>query len=223
MGDFEEAIDRVLAGLKRKRVMSAREREIVACHEAGHAVVASVLPGVDPVHKLSIVQRGYEALGHTLQLPSEERYLRTRQELLNQLAVWLGGRAAEEIVFQEVSTGGQNDLERATDVARSMVTRYGMSDALGPVALDRRSRALFLPIPGIDTTTEALAEQTSREIDVEVKRLMTEAYGTAVHLLRDRRPALDAIVRRLLDREVVEGDEVRSIVKTTVVTGPRAA
>jgi cell division protease FtsH len=223
MGDFEEAIDRVLAGLKRKRVMSAREREIVACHEAGHAVVASVLPGVDPVHKLSIVQRGYEALGHTLQLPSEERYLRTRCELLSQLAVWLGGRAAEELVFQEVSTGGQHDLERATDVARSMVTQYGMSDTLGPVALDRRSRPLFLPIPGVDTTMEPRAEQTSREIDVEVKRLMTEAHQAAIGVLREHRPALDAIMRRLLDREVVEGDEVRSVVKSLAETGPRAA
>jgi cell division protease FtsH len=175
MADVEEAIDRVLTGLKRKRVMSPREREIVACHEAGHAVVASVLPGVDPVHKLSIVQRGYEALGRTLQLPPEDRYLRTRAELFNQLAVWLGGRAAEEIVFREVSTGGQNDLERATEVARSMVTQLGMSDTLGPVALDRRRRPAFLPVPGVDTAAEPLSEQTAREVDVEVKRLMIEA------------------------------------------------
>lgn len=131
MADFEEAIDRVLAGLKRKRLMTAREREIVAAHEAGHAVVASVLPGVDPVHKISIVQRGYDALGHTLQLPSEERYLRTRQDLRHQLAVWLGGRAAEELVFREISTGGHNDLQQATDVARAMVAQYGMSEAIG--------------------------------------------------------------------------------------------
>jgi cell division protease FtsH len=223
MSDFEEAIDRVLAGLKRKRVMSPREREMVACHEAGHAVVASVLPGVDPVHKLSIVQRGYEALGHTLQLPSEERYLRTRPELLNQLAVWLGGRAAEEILFHEASTGGHNDLQRATEVARAMVTQYGMSDTLGPVALDRRSRPAFLPVPGVEMTPEPLAEQTSREIDVEVKRLMTEAHETAVGVLRDHRAALEAVMRRLLDREVVEGSEVRTLVKSAAATGPRAA
>jgi cell division protease FtsH len=147
MGDFEEAIDRVLAGLKRKRVMSQREREMVACHEAGHAIVASVLPGVDPVHKISIVQRGYDALGHTLQLPPEDRYLRTRRELRNQLAVWLGGRAAEELVFQEISTGGHNDLRRATDVARAMVAEYGMSDEIGPVAVDGRERTPFLEAP----------------------------------------------------------------------------
>jgi cell division protease FtsH len=223
MGDFEEAIDRVLAGLKRKRVMSPQERETVACHEAGHAIVASVLPGVDPVHKISIVQRGYEALGHTLQLPEEERYLRTRRDLLHQLAVWLGGRAAEELVFHEISTGGQNDLLRATEMARAMVTQYGMSDALGPVTLDRPGRAPFLPVPGMESATEALAEQTAREIDVEVKRLMTEAQEEAVRVLRAHRAALDAVMRKLLEREVVEGADVRSLVKSAAVSGPRAA
>jgi len=224
MGDVEEAIDRVLAGLKRKRVMSPREREVVACHEAGHAVVASLLPGVDPVHKLSIVQRGYAALGHTLQLPAEDRYLRTRQELLNQLAVWLAGRAAEELLFHEISTGGQNDLQRATDVARSMVTQYGMSDTLGPVALDRPRRPPFLPVPGVDAAAESVAEQTLREIDVEVKRLMTEAHDTAAGVLRGHRAALEAVMRRLLDREVLEGAEVRSLVTgAAAADGPRAA
>jgi len=209
MGDFEEAIDRVLAGLKRKRVMSPRERKIVACHEAGHAIVASVLPGVDPVHKISIVQRGYDALGHTLQLPPEDRYLRTRRELLNQLAVWQGGRAAEELVFQEISTGGHSDLRRATDVARAMVAEYGMSDVIGPVAVDGRERAPFLQAPGVQV--EPLAEETARQIDLEVKRLMIDAHGGALSVLRERRAALDEIVRRLLDREVVEGEEVRGV------------
>jgi cell division protease FtsH len=203
--------------------MSPQERETVACHEAGHAIVASVLPGVDPVHKISIVQRGYEALGHTLQLPEEERYLRTRRDLLHQLAVWLGGRAAEELVFHEISTGGQNDLLRATEMARAMVTQYGMSDALGPVTLDRPGRAPFLPVPGMESATEALAEQTAREIDVEVKRLMTEAQEEAVRVLRAHRAALDAVMRKLLEREVVEGADVRSLVKSAAVSGPRAA
>ena len=210
MADFEEAIDRVMAGLKRKRIMSPREREMVAAHEAGHAVVASVLPGVDPVHKISIVQRGYDALGHTLQLPSEDHYLRTRQELGNQLAVWLGGRAAEEIVFQEISTGGQNDLQRATEVARAMVAELGMSDTVGPVAFHTRSRAPFLPVPGFEQP-EAIAEETAREIDIEVKRLMTDAHDRAIHVLREHRPTLDGLVRLLLEREVVEGDEVRRL------------
>jgi len=219
--DFEEAIDRVLAGLKRKRVMSRREREIVACHEAGHAIVASVLPGADPVHKISIVQRGYDALGHTLQLPSEDRYLRTRPELLNQLAVWLGGRAAEALVFQEISTGGHNDLRRATDVARAMVAEYGMSDAIGPVAVDGRERAPFPQAPGMETPP--FAEETAREVDLEVKRLMTDAHNVALSILRERRTALSEIMRRLLDREVVEGDEVRGVLAGAPPAGAHAA
>jgi len=215
MTDFEEAIDRVLAGLKRQRVMSPREREIVAAHEAGHAIVASVLPGVDPVHKISIVQRGYDALGHTLQLPSEDRYLRTRQELRHQLAVWLGGRAAEEIVFREISTGGHNDLQRATDVARAMVAQYGMSDAIGPVAVGDRNRAPFLPVPGAEPPT-SVAEETAREVDVEVKGLMVEAYDSALRVLGEHRAALDAVMHLLLAREVVDGDEVRRLLNQPV-------
>jgi cell division protease FtsH len=222
MADFEEAIDRVLAGLKRKRVMSPREREMVAAHEAGHAVVASVLPGVDPVHKISIVQRGYEALGHTLQLPSEDRYLRTREELRHQLAVWLGGRAAEELVSQEVSTGGHNDLQRATDVARAMVAEYGMSDVIGPVAVGTRGHAPFLAVPGMERP-DAIAEQTTREIDLEVKHLMTEAHDRAVQILRDHRPTLDAVIRLLLEREVVDGDEVRRLLAVETAPGLRLA
>ena len=210
LGDFEEAIDRVLAGLKRKRVMSEREREMVAAHEAGHAIVASALPGVDPVHKISIVQRGYEALGHTLQVPTEDRYLRTRDELYHQLAVWLGGRAAEELVFGEVSTGAHNDLQHATEVARAMVAEYGMSDVLGPVAVNTTPRTPFLPVPGAENAS-AVAPETSREVDLEVKKLMTEAYATASRLLRDHRKALDAVVRLLLEHEVVEGDDVRRL------------
>jgi len=210
MANFEEALDRVLAGLKRRRAMSRREQEIVATHEAGHAVVASVLPGVDPVHKISIVQRGYEALGHTLQLPLEERHLRTRQDLRHQLAVWLGGRAAEELAFQEISTGGHNDLRQATEVARAMVAELGMSDAIGPVAVSRTPRALFLPVSGLEHG-ETVAEQTAREVDVEVKRLMTEAQGRALQVLREHRTTLDAVVRLLLEREVVSGEDVRRL------------
>ena len=208
--DFEEAIDRVLAGLKRKRVMSDREREMVAAHEAGHAIVASVLPDVDPVHKISIVQRGYEALGHTLQVPSEDRYLRTREELHNQLAVWLGGRAAEEMVFHDVSTGAHNDLQHATEVARAMVAEYGMSDVLGPVAVNTRPRTPFLPVPGIENSP-TIAPETSREVDLEVKKLMTEAGAAASRILREHRKTLEAVVRLLLEREVVEGDEIRRL------------
>jgi cell division protease FtsH len=202
--------------------MSAREREMVAAHEAGHALVASVLPGVDPVHKISIVQRGYDALGHTLQLPSEERYLRTRDELRHQLAVWLGGRAAEELVFQEVSTGGHNDLQHATDVARAMVAEYGMSDAVGPVAVRTRARTVFLPVPGMDAP-EPIAQETAREIDLEVKRLMSEAHEQALQILGEHRLTLDAVVRLLLEHEVVEGEEVRRLLAAEAVPALRIA
>src|SRR5438034_822656 len=138
MKDFDAAIDRLIAGLEKKRVMSTKEREIVAYHESGHAIVASVLPGLDPVHKISIVQRGFGALGYTMQLPLEDRYLMTRRDLLSQLAVLLGGRTAEEIALGEISTGAQNDLQRATDIARAMVTEFGMSERLGAIKYDRQ-------------------------------------------------------------------------------------
>src|SRR5688500_9187016 len=132
MSDFNDAIDRLIAGLEKKRVMSVREREMVAYHESGHAIVATALPGLDPVHKISIVQRGFGALGYTMQLPLEDRYLLTRRDLENQMSVLLGGRSAEEIALGEISTGAQNDLQRATDIARAMVTQFGMSEDLGP-------------------------------------------------------------------------------------------
>jgi cell division protease FtsH len=216
MSDFEEALDRLVAGLKRKRLMSAREREIVAVHEAGHAIVASRLPGVDSVHRVSIVQRGYDALGHTLQMPAEERYLKTRQELSNQLAVWLGGRAAEALVFHEISTGGHNDLQQATEVARAMVAQFGMSEAVGPVAFDVRRRQAFLG--GGAEPAEPVAQETAREIDLEVKRLMIDADGRARQILGEDREALDTIVRRLLEQEVVEGDEIRHLLSQQPAT-----
>jgi cell division protease FtsH len=212
MSDFEEAIDRILAGLKRKRLMSGREREMVAAHESGHAIVASMLAGVDPVHKISIVQRGYGALGHTLQLPPEDRYLRTHEELRNQLAVWVAGRAAEELLFHDVSTGAHNDLQHATEMARAMVTEYGMSEVIGPVALAPRNRAPFLPVSGVEST-EIVAEETAREIDIEVKRLMTQAHAQAVKILSEQRSALSALIRLLLEREVVDGGEVRRLLQ----------
>jgi cell division protease FtsH len=220
MSDFEEAIDRVLTGLKRKRLMSPRERERVAAHEAGHAIVASLLPGADPVHKISIVQRGYEALGHTLQLPSEDRYLRTRQELRAHLAVFVAGRAAEEIVFNETSTGGQNDLQRATEVARAMVAEYGMSDAIGPVAVDLRTRSPYLPVVGTENV-ERVSEETAREVDHEVRLLMTDAHETASRLLQEHRTTLDAVIRLLLEHEVVEGEDVRRLLAGDTVPAPR--
>jgi cell division protease FtsH len=210
MRDFDEAIDRLIAGLEKKRVMNVRERQIVAYHESGHAIIASVLPGLDPVHKISIVQRGFGALGYTMQLPLEDRYLMTRTDLRHQLAVLLGGRTAEEIALGEISTGAQNDLQRASDIARAMVTEWGMSDALGAVnyAGDKRSRFLELGMPQERGT---YAENTAQQIDAEVKRIMTEAHDTARRILTDHRSSLESVTRLLLEKEVMEGDELRRL------------
>ncbi len=210
MADFEEAIDRLIAGLEKKRVMSKKEREIVAYHESGHAIVATAIPGMDPVHKISIVQRGFGALGYTMQLPLEDRYLMQRRDLHNQLAVLLGGRTAEEIALGEISTGAQNDLQRATDIARAMVTEWGMSDTLGAINYDGHKRSKFLDI-SMGPERGAYAEDTARLIDAEVKRIMNEAHGEARRILSERRDLLETVTRRLLDKEVMEGDELRTI------------
>ena len=210
MADFEEAIDRLIAGLEKKRVMSQKEREIVAYHESGHALVATLIPGMDPVHKISIVQRGFGALGYTMQLPLEDRYLMQRRDLLNQLAVLLGGRTAEEIALGEISTGAQNDLLRATDIARAMVTEWGMSDALGAINYDGHNRSKFLDIP-IGPERGAYAEDTAKLIDAEVKRIMTDAHGEARQILAGHRDMLEKVARRLLEQEVMEGGELRTL------------
>src|ERR1035437_3784625 len=169
--DFESAIDRLIAGLEKKRVMSTKERKIVAYHESGHAIVATMLPGLDPVHKISIVQRGFGALGYTMQLPLEDRYLMTRTDLHSQLAVLLGGRTAEEIALGEISTGAQNDLQRASDIARAMVTEFGMSESLGAVSFDSHTRNRFLDV-SLGGERGNYAEDTAREIDTEVRRIV---------------------------------------------------
>jgi cell division protease FtsH len=208
MRDFDEAIDRLIAGLEKKRVMNSKEREIVAYHESGHAIVASALPGLDPVHKISIVQRGFGALGYTMQLPLEDRYLMQRRDLLAQLAVLLGGRTAEEIALGEISTGAQNDLQRATDIARSMVTEWGMSDLLGVVHYNGHSRNRFLDIP-LGPERGEYGEDTARLIDSEVKRILSDAHEQARSILTEKRDVLEQITRRLLDIEVMEGDDLR--------------
>ncbi|MBI2834480.1 MAG: ATP-dependent metallopeptidase FtsH/Yme1/Tma family protein, partial [Acidobacteria bacterium] len=210
MADFDEAIERLIAGLEKKRVMSPKEREIVAYHESGHAIVASDLPGLDPVHKISIVQRGFGALGYTMQLPLEDRYLMQRGDLLNQLSVLLAGRTAEEIAFDEISTGAQNDLQRATDIARAMVTEFGMSDKLGAVNYDGNKHNRFLDLP-FPIERGAYAEHTAELIDAEVKRIMTDAHDQARRVLLQRRDALDLVARRLLEKEVIEGAELREL------------
>jgi cell division protease FtsH len=210
MRDFESAIDRLVAGLEKRRVMSTKEREIVAYHESGHAIVASVLPDLDPVHKISIVQRGFGALGYTMQLPLEDRYLMTRGDLLSQLAVLLAGRTAEEIALGEISTGAQNDLQRATDIARAMVTEFGMSDALGAINYDGNKRARFLDIP-MPQERGLHGEDTARLIDAEIKRILTDAHDKARDILTTHREKLETVTRRLLEIEVMEGDELRRL------------
>jgi cell division protease FtsH len=210
MKDFEEAIDRLIAGLEKKRVMSTKERRIVAYHESGHAIVASVLPGLDPVHKISIVQRGFGALGYTMQLPLEDRYLLTREDLLSQLSVLLAGRTAEEIAFGHLSTGAQNDLQRATDIARAMVTEFGMSEMLGAVNYNGHKRNAFLDTPFMQERGN-YSEDTALKIDSEVKRIVGEATITAREVLQARRTVLDTLSERLLEKEVIESEELRAI------------
>ena len=210
MKDFDEAIDRVIAGLEKKRVMSDKERRIVAYHESGHAIVATTIPGLDPVHKISIVQRGFGALGYTMQLPLEDRYLMTRQDLQSQLAVLLGGRSAEEIAFGEISTGAQNDLQRATDIARAMVTEFGMSDALGAVNYNGHKRGMFLDMPFAQERGN-YAEDTAQKIDAEVKRILDAAHDEARRVLRERRGTLDELSTRLLQKEVIEAEELMAV------------
>ncbi len=211
MVDFDDAIDRVVAGVERKtRVMNKREKEIVAYHESGHALVATALPGVDPVRKISIIPRGIGALGYTQQLPTEDRYLMTRSELEDRLCVLLGGRVAEEVVFGDISTGAQDDLQKATDIALSMVTQYGMSDVLGLRTFDRERRSPFLDSPM--STRKDYSEDKASVIDAEVERLLEGAHAKVRAILTGWRELLDGVARRLMVAEMIEGEELRRLV-----------
>jgi cell division protease FtsH len=210
MSEFDEAIDRLIAGLEKKRVINPKEREIIAYHESGHAIVASALSGMDPVHKISIVARGFGALGYTMQLPTEDRYLMQKEDLVNQMTVLLGGRSAEEVALGAISTGAQNDLQRATDLARAMVTEWGMSDRVGVVHFDQGRRSRFLDVP-MPAERGPYSEDTARLIDDEVKALVTGSHEAARRILREQRDMLEQVTRRLLEKEVMEGDELRAI------------
>lgn len=210
LSDFEEAINRLIAGLeKKKKVISKKEQEIIAYHESGHAIVAESVPHADKVHRISIIPRGIAALGYTLQLPTEDRYLLTKAELLDRLAVLLGGRVAEEVIFNEISTGAQNDLERATGIARSMVVEYGMSEKLGPVTFGTGKKPLFLDI-GYTPTSE-FSEETSRLIDEEIKKIINETHSRVRKILEDKKDKLITLGKLLIEKEVIEGDELRKI------------
>ncbi|NUO08006.1 MAG: ATP-dependent metallopeptidase FtsH/Yme1/Tma family protein [Candidatus Brocadia sp.] len=217
MDSFEEAINRLVAGLeKKKRVMSKREQEIIAYHESGHALVAESVPGADKVHRISIIPRGISALGYTLQLPTEDRYLLTRSELLDRLAVLLGGRVAEELKFHEISTGAQNDLERATDIAMSMVREYGMSEKLGPMTFQNGRRQQFLDI-GYRTGRE-LSEEVSKDIDNEVKKIIFDTHARVKGILEENKDRLETLAKLLLEKEVIEGEELRKIISEIAPT-----
>ncbi|MCX7874337.1 MAG: ATP-dependent zinc metalloprotease FtsH [Caldimicrobium sp.] len=204
MEDFEEAIDRVIAGLARKsRYLTFEEKKRIAYHEAGHAIVASVLTPKEKVHRVSIIPRGIAALGYTLQLPEEERYLLTKEELLAKIAVLFGGRVAEELYFKEISTGAQNDLEKATELARAMVMDYGMSETLGPQTF-RKREALFLDIPYRER--ELISEETARLIDQEIAKILKSCYDKSKNIIESKRQKLEALVEELLKREVLEGE-----------------
>jgi cell division protease FtsH len=209
--EFKEAIERVIAGLEKKnRLINKEERKIVAYHETGHALVGLVVPGAGPVQKITIVPRGVAALGYTLNVPTEERYLMRKSELLDRIAMSLGGRVAEEIVFDDVSTGAHNDLSKATEIARTMVTQYGMDETLGHVYLESGSSSPYLNAPGLPEEKQ-YSEETSREIDSAVHRILDEQYARAKDIITKHRQVLEEGAELLLEKEKIEGKDLKAI------------
>tara|TARA_Y100001968_G_scaffold105288_1_gene95163 strand:- start:22 stop:1896 length:1875 start_codon:yes stop_codon:yes gene_type:complete len=208
--DLNEAIERVVAGLEKKsRVLQDDEKKIVAYHEVGHAIVGHLMPGGSKVAKISIVPRGMSALGYTLQLPTEERFLNSKEELQGQIATLLGGRSAEEIIFGKITTGASNDLQRATDLAEQMVGTYGMSDILGPLAYDKQGGGQFLG--GNNNPRRELSDATAQAIDKEVRSLVDDAHENALNILKNNLSLLEDISQKILEKEVIEGDELKEM------------
>jgi cell division protease FtsH len=209
--DFTRAVERIIAGLEKKnRVLNESERRVVAYHEMGHALVAMALPGTDPVHKISIIPRGVGALGYTIQRPTEDRFLMTREELENKMAVLLGGRAAEEVVFGHLSTGAADDLAKVTGIARSMAMRYGMVKSLGNVAYEEE-RAPFLSVPGAPAAAREHSEATAREIDVAVREIIKASYDKATAILNRERATLERGATELLEKETLAEGELAEL------------
>jgi cell division protease FtsH len=223
LADFNTAIERIVAGLEKKnRVLNPREREVVAYHEMGHVLVAMALPDTDPVHKVSIIPRGIGALGYTIQRPTEDRFLMTREELERKIMVLLGGRAAEKLVFEHLSTGAADDLAKVTDIARDMVTRYGMEESLGYVAYEAQ-RPTYLDLPGLATGGGwRIGPETQQRIDEAVRRIVMQAFERATALLTERRAVLERAAHVLLQRETLDEQELRALVGTPV-QAPAAA
>ena len=212
LDDFTQAIERMVAGLeKRNRVLNAREREIVAYHEMGHALVALALPGSDAVHKVSIIPRGIGALGYTIQRPTEDRFLMTKEELENKIRVILGGRAAEKLVFDHLSTGAADDLVRATDIARSIVARYGMDERLGSVAYVTERSPFLQPVPGQAFMERQFSEETAREIDLAVRRIIDDASAGTLRILDRNQDVLERCARELLKAETLDEGRLREL------------
>jgi cell division protease FtsH len=214
--DLAEAIERVVAGLEKKsRVLQDDEKKVVAYHEVGHAIVGHLMPGGSKVAKISIVPRGMSALGYTLQLPTEERFLNSKEDLQGQIATLLGGRSAEEIVFGKITTGAANDLQRATDLAEQMVGTYGMSDTLGPLAYDKQGGGRFLG--GNNNPRRSVSDATAQAIDHEVRGLVDKAHDDALSILRQNMGLLETIAQKILEKEVIEGDDLKQMLDASVL------
>ena len=214
--DLGEAIERVVAGLEKKsRVLQDDEKKVVAYHEVGHAIVGHLMPGGSKVAKISIVPRGMSALGYTLQLPTEERFLNSKEDLQGQIATLLGGRSAEEIVFGKITTGAANDLQRATDLAEQMVGTYGMSDTLGPLAYDKQGGGRFLG--GNNNPRRSVSDATAQAIDHEVRGLVDKAHDDALSVLRQNMGLLETIAQKILEKEVIEGDDLKQMLEASVL------
>ena len=212
LDDFNAAIERIIAGLEKKnRILSEKERRTVAYHELGHALVAMSLPGVDPVQKVSIIPRGISALGYTLQRPTEDRFLLSEEELRNRMTVLLGGRAAEQLVFDITSTGAADDLEKATEIARDMVTRFGMVPALGQVTYEKASRG-HLQSPMLSPRRE-YSEATAEAIDQAIRELIDGAFNRATVILTEHRDTLEKGAKRLLEVEVLSGEALQELLR----------
>ncbi len=212
MDDLEEAVDRIMGGLEKKnRVINPKEKQVVAYHESGHAIVATFTPGADAVHKISIVPRGIGALGWTQQLPTEDRYLMTKSELLGKIDVLLAGRAAERLVFGDVSTGAHNDLQRATDIARAMVAEYGMGETLGPATYPRQHRPVFLGADQGGLAGREYSEATAAQLDIEVKDILETSDARVGELLGTKRAALERVAGALLDKETLDEAAFREL------------
>jgi cell division protease FtsH len=209
MADFTSAVERIVAGLeKKKRILNAQERRVVAHHEMGHTLVAMSLPGTDTVHKVSIIPRGIGALGYTIQRPSEDRFIQTREELENRMCVLLGGRAAEHVMFQHLSTGAADDLAKVTSIARDMVARYGMDEKLGPVSYDQERPMFLQGAPGVGGWNErSYSDETAHAIDGAVQRIVERAFARSVAILEQQRDLLERGAALLLEKETLdEGD-----------------